>query len=63
MKPLRQGPIRTAPRLETERLILRAHRAEDFADCAAMWRDPQVVKYTIGSESTAQRTWQRLLAY
>jgi RimJ/RimL family protein N-acetyltransferase len=28
-----------------------------------MWRDPQVVKYTIGSESTPQRTWQRLLAY
>jgi len=28
-----------------------------------MWRDPQVVKYTIGSESTPQRTWLRLLAY
>ncbi len=28
-----------------------------------MWRDPQVVKYTIGSESPPPRTWQRLLAY
>jgi RimJ/RimL family protein N-acetyltransferase len=28
-----------------------------------MWRDPQVVKYTIGTESPPQRTWQRLLAY
>lgn len=53
----------SAPRLETERLILRAHRVADFADCAAMWRDPQVVKYTIGSEAPPQRTWQRLLAY
>ena len=55
--------LRAAPRLETDRLILRSHRVEDFPDCTAMWRDPQVVKYTIGSASTPQRTWQRLLAY
>jgi RimJ/RimL family protein N-acetyltransferase len=54
---------RVAPRLETDRLILRPHRTEDFPDCAAMWRDPLVVKYTIGTESPPQRTWQRLLAY
>ena len=52
-----------APVLETERLILRPHSADDFAECAAMWRDPQVVRYTIGSESPPQRTWLRLLAY
>lgn len=57
------GQIRVAPRLETDRLILRAHSVGDFADCAAMWRDSQVVKYTIGSEAPLQRTWQRLLAY
>ncbi|HEY6516611.1 MAG TPA: GNAT family N-acetyltransferase [Steroidobacteraceae bacterium] len=57
------GHVRIAPRLETDRLILRPHRVEDFPDCAAMWRDPQVVKYTIGAESPPQRTWQRLLAY
>jgi RimJ/RimL family protein N-acetyltransferase len=51
------------PLLETERLILRAHQADDFPDCVAMWRDPQVLKYTIGSESPPPRTWQRLLAY
>lgn len=28
-----------------------------------MWRDPTVVRYTIGSEAPRQRTWQRLLAY
>lgn len=58
-----QGRYRVAPRLETERLILRPHRTEDFPDCAAMWRDPLVVKYTVGTESPPQRTWQRLLAY
>lgn len=58
-----RGQVRVAPTLETDRLILRAHRVEDFADCVAMWRDPQVVKYTIGSEAPPQRTWQRLLAY
>ncbi|HEY1890895.1 MAG TPA: GNAT family N-acetyltransferase [Steroidobacteraceae bacterium] len=57
------GHVRIAPRLETDRLILRPHRVEDFPDCVAMWRDPQVVKYTIGSEAPPQRTWQRLLAY
>jgi RimJ/RimL family protein N-acetyltransferase len=57
------GRVRVAPRLETDRLILRPHRTEDFADCAAMWREPQVVKYTVGTESPPQRTWQRLLAY
>lgn len=55
--------LKIAPVLETERLILRSHSADDFADCAAMWRDPQVVRYTIGSESPPQRTWLRLLAY
>lgn len=56
-------PVRAAPRLQTDRLILRPHGAEDFADCAALWRDPVVVRYTIGAESPPQRTWQRLLAY
>src|SRR6266581_905640 len=27
------------PVIETERLRLRGHRPEDFADCAAMWAD------------------------
>lgn len=62
-RPGAQAHICVAPRLETERLILRPHRTEDFPDCAAMWRDPRVVRYTTGSESSPQRTWQRLLAY
>jgi RimJ/RimL family protein N-acetyltransferase len=52
-----------APILETERLILRPHSASDFPDCMAMWQNPQVVRYTLGSESPPRRTWLLLLAY
>ena len=52
-----------APVIESERLILRPHRLEDFPHCIAMWREPQVLQYTIGSASPPQRTWQRLLAH
>jgi len=52
-----------APVIETERLRLRPHRANDFADCVAMWSDPAVVRYTIGDPSPPQRTWIRILAY
>ncbi|HKU67357.1 MAG TPA: GNAT family N-acetyltransferase [Candidatus Baltobacteraceae bacterium] len=53
----------SAPTIETERLRLRSHRREDFADCAAMWADPLVVRYIGGKPSTPQQTWSRLLAY
>jgi RimJ/RimL family protein N-acetyltransferase len=53
----------TTPVLETDRLVLRGHRADDLDHCAAMWSDPGVTRYTIGSPSTEQRTWVRLLAY
>jgi RimJ/RimL family protein N-acetyltransferase len=52
-----------APVIETERLRLRAHQSDDFADCVAMWSDPAVVRYTIGDPSPPQRTWIRILAY
>lgn len=65
MKRPSEGPARLtrAPRLTTERLLLRPHGVDDFSGCAAMWRDTQVIKYTTGRESTPQQTWQRLLAY
>jgi RimJ/RimL family protein N-acetyltransferase len=52
-----------APILETERLRLRPHRPADLADCARMWVDPIVVRYTIGAPSPEQRTWLRILGY
>ncbi|MBF7996533.1 GNAT family N-acetyltransferase [Rahnella laticis] len=52
-----------APVLETERLILRGHRVEDFDDIAAQWADPAVVKYIGGTPSTREASWSRLLRY
>jgi RimJ/RimL family protein N-acetyltransferase len=52
-----------APTLETGRLRLRAHRLEDHAALAAIWADPQVVRYIGGTPSTPHQSWQRLLRY
>jgi len=57
------APFRQAPTLETERLVLRAHAVGDFEACCAMWADPLVARYTIGTPSTRHRTWLRILAY
>lgn len=55
-------PVRT-PSIETERLRLRGHRAEDLDAAAAMWADPAVVRYISGVPSTQQQTWARILGY
>jgi len=51
------------PVLETERLLLRAHRVEDFPACAAMWADPLVTRFIGGVPSTGQQSWGRMLNY
>ena len=51
------------PRIETERLILRGHRVEDFAACAAMWADPDVVRHISGRPFAPEETWSKLLRY
>lgn len=53
----------TVPVIETERLILRGHRLDDFDACAAMWSDPIVTRYIGGKPSTAQQSWFRMLRY
>lgn len=55
--------ITSAPNLETDRLILRAHTTDDFEDCAAMWADPAVVRHISNSPSTPEQSWSRLLRY
>jgi RimJ/RimL family protein N-acetyltransferase len=52
-----------APRLETERLILRGHRIDDFPDSAAMWADPEVVAQISGAPSSGEQSWSRFLRY
>jgi RimJ/RimL family protein N-acetyltransferase len=51
------------PIIETERLILRGHRIEDFNDCAAIWSMPEVVRYIGGKPLTSEDVWARLLRY
>ena len=51
------------PVIDTPRLRLRAHRADDHPDCLAMWSDPAVVRYIGGKPSTEQQTWGRILTY
>jgi RimJ/RimL family protein N-acetyltransferase len=55
--------LAAAPRLETERLVLRAHRADDLADLRETWSDPAVVRYIGGRPCTEEEAWQRLLRY
>jgi RimJ/RimL family protein N-acetyltransferase len=51
------------PTLETERLILRPHKREDFEALHAMWAHPSVYKYISGRPSTREQSWARLLRY
>src|ERR1700722_1741371 len=51
------------PVLETERLRLRGHGIGDLADCAAMWADPEVIRYTTRKPLTEEDSWTRLLRY
>ena len=51
------------PTLETDRLILRPHRREDFDSCAALWANPDVVRYIGGKPFTREEVWARLLRY
>jgi RimJ/RimL family protein N-acetyltransferase len=51
------------PTLETNRLILRPHRREDFEALHAMWAHPAVYKFISGQPSTREQSWARLLRY
>ena len=60
----KHAPMPTAPPIiDTERLRLRPHRAEDFADLAVTWSDPLVVRHIGGRPSTGEESWSRLLRY
>jgi RimJ/RimL family protein N-acetyltransferase len=48
---------REVPVLKTERLLLRGAEASDFEDSAAMWGDPDVVKFIGGQTRGRQDAW------
>ncbi len=56
-------PLPRAPRLETPRLVLRAHEARDLDAVAALWSDPEVVRYISGTPFTRAESWSRILRY
>jgi RimJ/RimL family protein N-acetyltransferase len=50
------------PTLETERLLLRAHREDDLAAQARTMADPTVVRHLGGTPFTREDSWRRILA-
>jgi RimJ/RimL family protein N-acetyltransferase len=46
-------------RLTTERLTLSPPTMADFEDSAALWADPEVVRYISGAPSTRSEAWGR----
>jgi RimJ/RimL family protein N-acetyltransferase len=54
--------VREAPRIETDRLILRAFRAEDLVPLSAIWSADEVVRYIGGQKLSREDTWRRSLA-
>lgn len=51
------------PVVETERLRLRGHRIDDFANSAALWADPEVTRYIRRLPFSTEECWTRLLRY
>ncbi len=49
------------PRIETERLILRALALDDFDRIAAIWQNEAMVRYISGKPVTRQASWSRLI--
>ena len=49
------------PIIETERLILRGHRFEDFEHLYAMWADPVGTQYTTGKPLTQEEAWIKFI--
>ena len=52
--------IREAPRIETERLVLRHYRKEDFAPHMAIVGDDDVMRFIGGTGLTREDCWRRL---
>jgi RimJ/RimL family protein N-acetyltransferase len=48
-----------APLINTDRLILRPLRLDDFDDYAAMWRDPRVTAFIGGDPRPRDEAWRR----
>ena len=54
--------IRSAPRLETERLVLRAWRKHDFRHNHAIVGDDEVMRFVGGKGLSEEECWRRMAA-
>ncbi len=52
-----------APVVETPRLRLRGHVAEDLSAALSLWSDPVVTRFIGGRPFTHEEVWQRLQRY
>lgn len=50
----------TAPQLETERLVLRMLRQEDFEEYSAIHQDPEITRFTMRKTLDRMETWRHL---
>ena len=53
----------SAPVLDTARLILRGHTADDLDDVLSLWSDLEVVRYIGGKPLGREEVWLRLLRH
>jgi RimJ/RimL family protein N-acetyltransferase len=53
--------VSTIPILQTERLILRGHRMDDFPAYAAMWATEEVPRFIGGKPLTEEEAWSKFL--
>jgi len=60
---LRSDGSSGAPEIETERLILRGMRRDDFDAHAALWADPQVTRFIGGKPLTREEAWNSFVRY
>ena len=51
------------PVLDTARLVMRGFTREDHAESAALWGDPEVVRFIGGVPFTSEEVWFRLLRH
>jgi RimJ/RimL family protein N-acetyltransferase len=54
--------VREAPRIETERLVLRHWRKDDFRPYLAILQQPEVHRHFGSDPMTAEDCWRRILA-
>ncbi len=56
-------PLNVAPKLETERLILRGHKSSDLDPLFLMWCEPKVYKFIAGKPTTIEDCWRNILRH